>query len=49
MTLNEFLNEFLDPKFQESMKQTEQVLVENGTIDMVLAWKEKGQNKNEVA
>jgi hypothetical protein len=29
MTVNEFLDEFLDPKFQEILKIVEQVLEEN--------------------
>ena len=29
MTLQEFLNEFLDPKFQEMLKIVEKVLEEN--------------------
>jgi hypothetical protein len=29
MTVNEFLDEFLDPKFQEMMKIVEKVLEEN--------------------
>jgi hypothetical protein len=38
MTLNEFLDEFLDHKFQEILKLVEKVLENH-----------KGQDKNEVA
>jgi hypothetical protein len=44
MTLNEFLDEFLDPKFQEDMKQNELVLQNNKVLEMVLEWLKNNRN-----
>ena len=46
MTLNDFLDEYLDPKFQEQLKLVDKVLEDNKVLEMVLEWQK--QNKETV-
>ena len=41
MSLNDFLGEYLDPKFQERLKLVEKVLEDNKVLEMVLEWQKQ--------
>ena len=41
MTANDFLNEYLDPKFQEQLKVVEKVLKDTGTLERLLEWQKQ--------
>lgn len=41
MTLNDFLGEYLDPKFQEQLKLVDKVLQDNKVLEMVLEWQKQ--------
>jgi len=41
MSLNDFLNEYLDPKFQERLKLVDKVLQDNQVLEMVLEWQKQ--------
>ena len=38
MTVNDFLGEYLDPKFQEQLKLVDKVLKYNKVLERLLEW-----------
>jgi len=46
MTVNDFLNEYLDPKFQEQLKLVNKVLEDNKVLERLLEW-QKQQKETE--
>ena len=38
MTVNDFLGEYLDPKFQEQLKLVDKVLKDNKVLERLLEW-----------
>ena len=41
MTVNDFLGEYLDPKFQEQLKVVDKVLKDNKVLERVLEWQKQ--------
>lgn len=41
MNVNEFLSEYLDPKFQEQLKLVDKVLKDNGAFERLLEWQKQ--------
>lgn len=41
MTVNDFLNEYLDPKFQEQLKLVNKVLEDNKVLERLLEWQKQ--------
>ena len=41
MTVNDFLSEYLDPKFQEQLKVVEKVLKDTGAVERLLEWQKQ--------
>ena len=41
MTVNDFLSEYLDPKFQEQLKLVNKVLEDNKVLERLLEWQKQ--------
>ena len=41
MTVNDFLGEYLDPKFQEQLKLVDKVLKDNKVLERLLEWQKQ--------
>jgi len=41
MTVNDFLGEYLDPKFQEQLKLVNKVLEDNKVLERLLEWQKQ--------
>jgi hypothetical protein len=45
MTLNDFLGEYIDPKFQEQLKLVDKVLEYNKVLERLLEWQKQQKQK----